>query len=211
MSETTQTSGAISPNFDKFVDAKEFNFRFKKDKMGMQRQAVKLSVGVPSVEGIVQILEAGGKGLELLQEALYDTIQSALRPWVADTDNASQDTIDLSKFTWDAIANQPREDRRSATISEESWKGFAADYIAVMPSVSGKTAAQVGNAVEVYTRKLTPVKTNKPVLQALQVQLSLYIEHSPNAAEYEDVLEFLLRRIENYLKADDVEALVANL
>jgi len=177
----------------------------------MQRQAVKLSVGVPSVEGIVQILEAGGKGLELLQEALYDTIQSALRPWVADTDNASQDTIDLSKFTWDAIANQPREDRRSATISEESWKGFAADYIAVMPSVSGKTAAQVGNAVEVYTRKLTPVKTNKPVLQALQVQLSLYIEHSPNAAEYEDVLEFLLRRIENYLKADDVEALVANL
>jgi len=80
-----------------------------------------------------------------------------------------------------------------------------------MPSVSGKTAAQVGNAVEVYTRKLTPVKTNKPVLQALQVQLSLYIEHSPNAAEYEDVLEFLLRRIENYLKADDVEALVANL
>ena len=206
-----ETTAQISPNFDKFVDAKEFNFRFKKDKMGMQRQAVKLSVGVPSVEGIVQILEAGGKGLELLQEALYDTIQSALRPWVADTDNASQDTIDLSKFTWDAIANQPREDRRSATISEESWKGFAADYIAVMPSVSGKTAAQVGNAVEVYTRKLTPVKTNKPVLQALQVQLSLYIEHSPNAAEYEDVLEFLLRRIENYLKADDVEALVANL
>jgi len=207
----TEATAQISANFDKFVDAKEFNFRFKKDKMGMQRQAVKLSVGVPSVEGIVQILEAGGKGLELLQEALYDTIQSALRPWVADTDNASQDTIDLSKFTWDAIANQPREDRRSATISEESWKGFAADYIAVMPSVSGKTAAQVGNAVEVYTRKLTPVKTNKPVLQALQVQLSLYIEHSPNAAEYEDVLEFLLRRIENYLKADDVEALVANL
>lgn len=177
----------------------------------MQRQAVKLLVGVPSVEGIVQILENGGKGLELLQDALYDTIQASLRTFVADNETASQETIDLSKFTWDAIANQPREDRRSATISEESWKGFAADYIAIMPSVSGKTATQVGNAVEVFLKKLVQVKTNKPVLNALQVQLGLYVEHSPNASEYEDVLEFLLRRIENYLKADDVEALIANL
>ena len=177
----------------------------------MQRQAVKLIVGVPSVEGIVQILETGGKGLELLQDALYDTIQAALRTYVADTETASQDTIDLSKFSWDAIANQPREDRRSATISEESWKGFAADYLAVMPSVSGKTAQQVGNAIEVYLKKLVQVKTNKPILNALQVQLGLYVENSPNASEYEDVLEFLLRRIENYLKADDVEALISNL
>ena len=211
MTEQTSSTSSIQANFDKFVDAKEFNFRFKKDKMGMQRQAVKLLVGVPSVEGIVQILENGGKGLELLQDALYDTIQASLRTFVADNENASQETIDLSKFTWDAIANQPREDRRSATISEESWKGFAADYIAIMPSVSGKTATQVGNAVEVFLKKLVQVKTNKPVLNALQVQLGLYVEHSPNASEYEDVLEFLLRRIENYLKADDVEALIANL
>ena len=210
MSETTQTA-AINANFDKTVDAKEFNFRFKKDKLGNQRSPVKLTVGVPSVEGIIAILEKGGKELELLQDALYDVLQGVLRGYVADNEDAAQDKIDLTKFTWEAIANQPREDRRSATISEEQWAGFAADYAAIMPGVSGKTTQQVGNAVEVYLKKLTQVKTNKPVLKALEVQLGLYLDNSPNAANFEDVLEFLTRRLENYLKADDVEALISNL
>jgi len=201
----------IDANFDNQVDAKDFSFRFKKDKLGTQRATVTLKTGVPSVEGIIQILTIGGKGLELLQDAMYDTIQAALRTWVSDTENAGQDTVDLAKFTWDAIANQPREDRRSGAISEEQWAAFSADYASVMPSVTGKSAAQVGSAVEVYLKKFSMVKTNKPVLNVLKVQLGLYMEHSPNASNFEDCLELLTRRIETYLKADDAAQLIDNL
>lgn len=201
----------ITPNFDSTVDAKEFNFRFKKDKLGNQRKPVQITAGVPSVEGIVKILETGGKGLELLQDAMYDVIRSAIAAWVADDENASQQTIDLSKFTWEAIANQPREDRRASSITPEQWSAFAADYQAAMPGITGKSAEQIANATVVYLKKFSIVKTNKPVIEALKIQLALYAENSPNAEEYSDILELLLRKADNYLKADDVEMLVANL
>lgn len=204
-------SPSINANFDSSVDAKEFVFRFKKDKLGNQRSPVSLKAGVPSVEGLVSILELGGKGLELLQDALVDTIQAALRTWVSDTENASQEVLDLSKFTWNAIANQPREDRRSGAISEEQWASFTADYAAIMPSVTGKNSSQIGAAIEIYVKKFSMVKTNKPVLNALKVQLGLYMEHSPSASNFEDILELLTRRIENYLKSDDAEQLINNL
>jgi len=193
------------------VSLVEMKFRFKKDKLGNQRSPVKLTVGVPSVEGIIAILEKGGKELELLQDALYDVIQGALRGYVADNEDAAQDKIDLTKFTWEAIANQPREDRRSGAISEEQWTAFSADYAAIMPSVTGKTAVQIGNAIEVFVKKFSMVKTNKPVLNALKVQLGLYMEHSPAASNFDDILELLTRRIETLLKADDVDQLVNNL
>lgn len=201
----------IQANFDKNVDMKEFNFRFKKDKVGNQRSPVKLQVGVPSVEGIVAILEAGGKDLELLQDAMYDVIRGSLASYVADNEDVKQENLDLSKFTWTAIANQPREDRRSNAIPAEVWEAFFTDYAAVMPGVTGKTAEQVANACTVYQKKFALVKTNKPVIQALKTQLGLYIEHSPNAQNFEEILELLVRKAEGYLAEKDVEQLVANL
>lgn len=207
----TNQTATIVPNFDSTVDGKDFNFRFKKDKLGNQRPAVVLKAGVPSVEGIVKILETGGKGLELLQDALYDVVRSALAAWVSDDEKASQETLDLSKFTWEAIANQPREDRRASSITVEQWNAFAADYQAVMPGITGKNADQVANAVVVYLKKFSIIKTNKPVIEALKTQLALYTDNSPNAEEHSEILELLVRKADTYLKADDVETLVANL
>ena len=207
----TEQTATIKPNFDSSVDGKEFNFRFKKDKLGNQRKAVQLTAGVPSVEGIVKILETGGKGLELLQDAMYDVVRSALAGWVADDESASQTTLDFSKFTWEAIANQPREDRRASSITPEQWTAFAADYQAVMPGITGKSAEQVANATVVYLKKFSIVKTNKDVLNALKTQLALYADNSPNAEEHSEILELLVRKADTYLKADDVEQLVSNL
>jgi hypothetical protein len=207
----TETTSTITPNFDSTVDAAEFTFRFKKDKLGNQRKPVTLRAGVPSVEGIVKILETGGKGLELLQDALYDVVRGALAGWVGDDEAASQETIDLSKFTWEAIANQPREDRRASSISPEQWAAFAADYQAVMPDITGKSAEAITNATIVYLKKFAIIKTNKGAIEALKTQLALYAENSPNAEEFAEILDLLIRRADTYLKADDIEALVANL
>ena len=150
MSETINQSQALT----EFKDAK---FRFKKDKLGNQRPTVELKIPVPTFPaGLAAIAEAGGKGLELLMEVIYDTVRSSVASYVGDNENASQDTIDWSKFTWDAIANAPRAERK--TISDEVWEAFAKDYIEVMPSVTGKSVEAVTNATVVYLKKFLIVK-----------------------------------------------------
>jgi hypothetical protein len=212
MNTTTHAPAeVITPNFDKTVDAKDFKFRFKKDKLDNQRPTVEIKAGIPSVEGIVNILEAGGKGLELLQEAMYDVVRGAIGGWVSENETASQATFDPAKFTWEAIANQPREDRRASSIPEELWTEFATDYQEVMPGVTGKSKDAVANATVVYLKKFSIVKTNKEVLAKLKDQISLYVEHSKKAEQFSDIIELLLKKVDTYLGANDVELLVQNL
>ena len=207
MSEATQ----IVPKFDQFTDLVDVSFRFNKDKMGNKRPTVTGKMPVPSVEGFVRILEQGGKGLELLRDAAYDVVRSVIGEVVGQNENLkSTDELDFSKFTWEAIASMPKEDRRSASIPEEQWKAFAEDYIKVMPAVTGKDVSAVTNATVVYLKKFSIVKTDKNILQKLQSQLAIYIEQ-PSAEQFADILEVLTRRVSTYLAADDVEAIKSNL
>ena len=201
----------VTANFDKTVDVKDFSFHFKKDKLGNKRPSVELKLPVPSVEGIVAILEKGGKELELLQDAMYDVIRSQAAALVSDDEKASQANFDISKTLWAAIANMPKADRRSSSIDTAVWEAFAKDYIEVMPSVTGKSVEAITNATVVYLKKFSMVKTNKDVLGMLKTQLSLYVEHSKNAEEYADILELLTAKADSYLNANDLELLVSNL
>lgn len=200
----------IVANVDKNLDTKEFKFRFKKDKLGVQRPTVVISnAKVPSIEGIIEIIQTGGKGLEMLQETVSDVIRTSLAGFVGDNEGITEDQIDWSKFSWDAIANQPRAERK--TIDEETWQGFVQDYLTVMPAIANKSPEAVQNATIVYLKKFAQVKTNKEALNTLKDQLSLYIEHSKNAEQYQDVLDLLVSKLDTYLKADDITALISNL
>lgn len=188
----------------------EFNFRFKKDKLGNQRPAIKMNAPVLTAEGLAQILTTGdAKQFSLVQEACYSIVRDTLAGFVAE-DSFDPASFDISKLFWSAIANMPKEDRRSSTIPEELWTAFVADYQAVMPSVSGKTADQVKNATDVYVRKMVPVKTNKKLTEKLKEQLSLY-SAQPSAEAYSDILELLVKRCDTYLAADDMQQILSNL
>jgi hypothetical protein len=214
------TDQAITANFDKTVDQKEIKFTFKKDKLGNKRPQVDLKVLVPSVEGIIAIIEAGGKPLELLLESVQDVIRDAISADVSDNEKFDQSTYDgttitvgdktYHKYSFEGIAYQPKEDRRAA-IPEETWKAWAADYLKVMPGVTNKTEDQIGNAIFVFTKKFAPIKTDKPSLSLLKQQLALYIEHSPEAENFTEILELLTRKVDMYLNADDMQKLIANL
>jgi len=210
MTDTVQT---IAPSFDKTADQADFKFRFKKDKLDNQRPTVEIKGLVPSVEGIVVILEKGGKGLSLLQDAMYDVIRNQLASEVADNEKFDQAFYDANaaKYSWEAIANIDRQDRRAASISEETWAAFAKDYIEVMPGVTNKSIEAVTNATIVYLKKFSIIKTDKTSINKLLPQLALYIEHSPNAEQFTEILDLLNRKAEGYLGADDVEKLVNNL
>jgi hypothetical protein len=202
----TQT---IVANVDPLVETKEFRFRFKKDKLGNQRQAVELKLPVPNAQGVIHILETGGKDLELLLEVIADTIRSQAAGIVSDDEKISQESFPLDKITWTAIANQPRAERTK--IADELWEAFGKDYIEIMPSITNKSVDAVTNAVGVYLKKFAIVKTNKPILKKLQEQLALYVEHTKNGEQFQEILDLLTSKLDAYLKADDVELLIQNL
>lgn len=198
------------------TEGKEFAFRFKKDDLGNKRSDVKVTLQVPSFNGLVEILQnAEGshkKEFELLQEAVADYIASAARAVVNNDDKITgNDNFPHDQVTWTAIANQSKADRRSNTIPEDDWKAFANEYIEIMPGITGKTKEAVTNATIVYLKKFSVVKTDKAVLSKLQSQLALFAEHSKNVEQFADILELLNKRLETYLGADDIKQLVENL
>jgi hypothetical protein len=202
----------IHVNADKTVDFQKASFRFKKDKMGNTRPKVELdNLPVPSYEGIVQILENGGKELELLRDAMYDVVRGVVSEWVAADEGNTKEKFNPADFSWAKIATMPKEDRRSSQIPDETWKAFAEEYIEVMPGATGKSKEAVANAVEVYLKKFSIVKTNKPVLTKLKEQLGIFMEVTKKGDDFQDILDLLLKRLDTYLAADDVQALIANL
>ena len=205
----------IKVNYDFAVDVKSTQFNFKKSKdkeSGIEtiRHPVVLALPYPSIDGIVAILEKGGKGLELLQEALEDVVNKAARDILYDDTALNAATFPVDKVSWEAIANLPKVQRRGGGIPKETWEAFGEDYIAVMPEATGKTIEQVTHMVKVLLGKLNAVKTNKPVLQLVVEQLGVYAEHSENLEEYSDCLAFLLNKAETFLNVSE-EELLANL
>lgn len=210
MTETLSPT-TVTANFDNKVDEKDFVFHFKKDKLGNKRASLELKLPVPSVEGIIAILEKGGKELELLQDAIYDTVRGQAAAVISDDEKITAANFPISSILWATIANMTKADRRSSAIAAEAWEGFAKDYIEVMPSVTGKSVEAVTNATIVYLKKFSIVKTNKPVLEQLKGQLALYADNSKNVEQFTDILELLLGKVDSYLSANDVELLVQNL
>lgn len=205
----------ITANYNKNVDEKEvkFNFRTVKDEatgLESKRPSVELKLPIPSVEGIIAILEAGGKQLELLQEAVADIIINRARELVSDKEDASADNFPYDELAWEVIANLPKAERKGRGIAKEIWEDFSKDYIATMPAVTGKSAEQVGNAAKILLNKFSAVKSNKPVISLLKSQLGLYLNSSANAEQFSDCVEFLLQKAQTLLDADEA-ALLSNL
>jgi hypothetical protein len=205
----------INANFDQNVDVKDvkFNFRTVKDEatgLESKRPSVELSIPIPSVEGIIAILEAGGKQLELLQEAVAEIVINRAREIVSDKEDISADNFPFAELTWEAIANLPKAERKGRGIAKEIWEDFSKDYIATMPAVTGKSAEQVGNAAKILLNKFSAVKSNKPVISLLKNQLGLYLNSSANAEQFSDCVEFLMQKAQTLLDADEA-ALLSNL
>lgn len=207
----TATPSGITANFDKTVDPKDFKFHFKKDKeLGNKRESIELKLPVPSVEGLIAIIETGGKGLDLLLSAAADVVVSQARNILNENEDMKADNFPLDQVSWEFIANLPETEKRGRGIPKEIWDDFAADYVAVMPSLTNKKVDQVSLAAKLLVTKYNTVKTNKPVIKLLLEQLALYTNGSPNAEQYQDCVKFLQEKGESLLNADPA-AMLANL
>lgn len=203
----------VNYNFDVTVKPTQFNFKKSKDKdTGIEtvREPVVLAVPYPSVQGIVAILEAGGKGLELLLDAMEGVVNSQARDLLYEDTTLTAATFPVDKCSWDFISKIPKAQRRGGGIPKEIWEAFGQDYVECMPAITGKTVEQIANAAKILVSKLSTVKTNEPVLNLLVEQLAIYTENSPNIEEFEECVAFLLNKADTFLNVSE-EDLLANL
>lgn len=205
---------AIKLKFNNLVDIKETNFHFRKvtdekTKIVTKRPTISLPIPVPSAEGIVEIFNAGGKGLELLMEAVAAVVLDQAREYINEHDPVNEANFPFEKMSWEVIANLPKAERRGGGISKEVWEEFAKDYVEVMPAVTGKTKEQVELAAKVFVMKFAGATTNKPVLKVLQGQLAMYAANTTQGEQFAACIEFLSDKLEKLLSTDETNLLLA--
>lgn len=205
----------VQAKFDNTVDVQEVNFSFRKvtdEKTGLEskRPTITLPVLKPSVEGLVAIFEAGGKGLELLLEAAADVVISRARELINENEEITAANFPYEELVWEKIANLPKAERRGGGISKDTWEEFIKDYVAIMPSLTGKTKEKVENAARNFSNKFAAVKTNKKVLGLLVDQLGIYAEGAPNAEQFVECINFLTEKADKLINMSE-EELLANL
>lgn len=190
-------------------DVKEVKFNFRENKeLGTKRASVSLQLQFLNLDGLIDIINRNdAKEVALVLETLQAPIVSQARDQVDANETITQDKLDMVALSWNAIANQEPAARRGGGIPKEQWEAFVADYLEVMPAVTGKTPEQVKNAATILGNKFSAVKTNKPVLEFLAAQLDLYFTSTPNASEYVDCYEFLKNKATTLLSANDADLL----
>lgn len=155
--------------------------------------------------------EAAPKEFTLILDTLNDVFYEQARSQVDDNPEITQETLDNSKLTWSFIANIPQAERGRRGIPKETWEAFAADYVATMGQVlEGVTQQQLATQAAIFTKKLEPVKTNKPVLTALGQLLDAYLVKTENAETFNPIYELLSAKVKTFLEADEQD-LIANL
>ena len=212
--ELAAICSSIKAGFNFNVNVKPVIFRFKtsKDDNGVEtkREPLELPIPYPSVQGIVDILEGGGKGLELLQDAIEYVVTQQARSLISDDTDLNATNLPVEKLSWDFIANMPKAERSGGGIAKEVWEDFGKDYIATMVEATGKEAEKVGRAAKLLTGKFAAVKTNIEVINFLTGQLAIYAEHTKRGEEFVGCLEFLLDKADKLVNTTP-EELLANL
>lgn len=132
------------------------------------------------------------------------------RVQVNDNEDITQDSLDHTKLTWEAIANLPQAERRGGGIAKETWEEFGKDYAAVMAEAAGKTAEQLEKHLNILLKKFAPIKSNKKVLAGFKDFLDTYVANTKNLEEFQECVEFLQTKADNLIAADD-SALLDNL
>lgn len=215
----SETQAQIVANHNPLVDVKDFTFSFRKTKdaetgVETKREAVNTRLSVPSVEGIVKILEEGGKGLELLQSAVESVISDYAKQLLADDSTITSENFPVDQVTWDVIANLPDTERRGRGIPKEVWEDFIKSYIDVMPGVIGKPVEVVKKQASILAQKFQPLKNHEKkneLLPKFIEMLSLYTNSAPDADQFTGPVEFLVQKAETFMNQNSSTDLADNL
>jgi hypothetical protein len=195
---------------------KEYNITFRKDAtLGTKRDSFKIHIPIPTFVGVVEALAKEGKErdyiLGLVEADIYNNARAQINDHPEKINPLTQDQIDVSKLTIEAIANTPAAERRGGGIAKEVWEEFAADYVAVMPAILPNVPVdKISNAAQIFLKKFQTAKTNKAVLKVLRGYLAKWFEATPNKEDFMEVYQFLDAKAEEFLNASE-ESLLSGI
>jgi hypothetical protein len=201
-SNVTQLNVVANHDITVNPTAFKFNFRSVTDEETQtttKRPTIEIKLPVPSLDGIAKILNEGDKKQQaLLLEAVTQVIADAARDYVNDNTTVTAESFDLSKVTFEAIANQEPEVKASRAIDKESWKAFCDAYISHIPSVAAeitkeKAALHCKHYVSKFNSLMGHPNKDKAVDRFLEL-LTVFTTTYGQAAEHEQVLTYLVER-----------------
>lgn len=207
------TTETIVANHDPKIDFKEVTFNFRKVKdadtgVETKREAVTLRLPIPSVEGIIDILQTGGKSLEQLQAAVEGVITDYVKQLLADDPKLTSENFPLSEVSWDLIANLPETERKGRGISKEVWEDFVKSYIENMPAIIGKPVEVVKKQASILSQKFQPLKNHEKraeLLPKFVEVLALYANNAKDAEQFTAPIEFLIQKAESLMQANSTD------
>jgi hypothetical protein len=204
------------------TEFKEVDYHFKKEKIkneknevigeGKKHPSIKKKIPVPTMEGVLAIVQNGGKQWELLQDVMTDAIfNQGRRQLNALRDNEPQGSerqftdadIPDAQLTWDVIANLPKSERRGPQIADEDFDVFFNDYRAIMPKATGKDLDRIEKHIGIYKKKFSSVRTDKKALGVLNDALAVYAANTGSMEDNQEVYEYLKKRVESLMQEED--------
>ena len=198
-----------APQENPLFNVVKTDFFFRKDAEGKKRETITLPLQFPTSATIIEIFEAGNeKGINKILGLMADAVTEHARGILTDNPTMTADNFPVAALGWAAYESATEAERRINGISQALWDSFKADFINVMPGITGLTTQEgidrVKNAAKkLIDQRLAQDKTNKPMLQALYARLAMYAEKAPNAENYAECIKALETKITTFLEFDE--------
>ena len=214
--DTSNIHANVDPNTT--VKEKKFGFRTIEDKetgTKTKRPNVELKVPVLNVNGIIDVLQRGGKELELLLVAVEEQYDSFIKDMLGSNEALTTENFPLAEVTWAKIANQPESERKGRGIPKEIWEDFIKSYISIMPGLTGMAQKHIEKQAAMFAQKLNPLvnhEQKEKILPQLKNQLTVYLNGAGADAEaYSACIQFLMDKCDKILSAEKESNLADNL
>lgn len=185
----------------------------KKDPTLKKREDLELELPFVDQAGLIDAMSSDTKVMQYVVDIVNNAIEDEARLQVKRLENPvmSQEELDITKLTLEYLADKPSE-RKSSGISKEDWQEFETSYVSTMPAIQGRDVDKVKKVAKIFVARLVPMKTSKPVLEAIQPMLATWFTSltEEDKGKYLPIYTYLEKKFTEYLAITD-ENLLADL
>jgi hypothetical protein len=116
--------------------------------------------------------------------------------------------LDPALYSFQVIANLPAASK--TVFDDETWASFKADYIEVMTETGGVDQQRAKVGAEILATRLNKVKGNKTALEQFRDRIKTWYNNTKKDEEFVKVYQYLIGRCEDFIKANEPEAVLAS-
>lgn len=175
----------------------------KETEVTTQRASFEVSLAKHTQETILEIFAGENNQVKdyivsLVNDELYTSLYSQA---LEKPDAKSFGDLDSSVLTIEQLAKDAAAGGGSKP-EKEDFEKFCAHYVKVMPAVAGiSTDAAKNAASEFMNGRFTKTAYHENILRSFLGRLNIYAEKAPDSGEFEEVVQWLLKKIQKLIDA----------